>query len=232
MQSSNSGSDSNSKAADDQSVAMFTALAKDYRLGPRQFVPGYDQIHPMIVQLLDESLAAASSPTVLVLGAGGAVDPSEPMLASAKDFVKEDVAAERITWVNGYIYDAPLEHYAAATCLMTLHMIPDNGEKLETLKQIRSRLHPDAPLVVLDNCLDPQAKDYQLKLNRYKQFAINFGVPPEIANKITDQVDKQNRERKICISPAREEELFSLSGFKNCELFYAGLSWRGWVMRA
>ncbi|KAJ3208856.1 hypothetical protein HDU82_001827 [Entophlyctis luteolus] len=199
----------------------------------------------MIVQLLDESLAAASSPTVLVLGAGGgielkalatardswnfvAVDPSEPMLASAKDFVKEDVAAERITWVNGYIYDAPLEHYAAATCLMTLHMIPDNGEKLETL----NRLHPDAPLVVLDNCLDPQAKDYQLKLNRYKQFAINSGVPPEIANKITDQVDKQNRERKICISPAREEELFSLSGFKNCELFYAGLSWRGWVMRA
>jgi tRNA (cmo5U34)-methyltransferase len=30
------------------------------------------------------------------------------------------------------------------------------------------------------------------------------------------------------VSPARNEELLGASGFTKVELFYAGLSWRGW----
>ncbi|KAJ3135573.1 hypothetical protein HK100_002581 [Physocladia obscura] len=239
----------------DPSVALYTTLAKDYRAGPKDFVPGFSDIHRMVIQLLDEKLKHDQSPRVLVLGAGGglelkamaddreawtflAIDPSEPMLESAKSFVGASIAGSRVKWITGYIRDASAEVHDrcdAGTCLMTLHMIPDNASdegKLETLKQIRKRLAPNAPFVVLDNCMDPKDSNYLVLLNRYIQFAVGSGVPEDIVRKFADTLDKHARDRNITVSPEREEELFRLAGFTNCSLFYAGLTWRGWVMNS
>jgi tRNA (cmo5U34)-methyltransferase len=35
-----------------------------------------------------------------------------------------------------------------------------------------------------------------------------------------------------CVSPAREEALLAEAGFTGTELFFAGLSWRGWITYA
>lgn len=43
--------------------------------------------------------------------------------------------------------------FDAATCILILRLVPDDGAKLELLRQTRRRLKPAAPFVLVDQCL-------------------------------------------------------------------------------
>ncbi|HEU4753629.1 MAG TPA: methyltransferase, partial [Armatimonadota bacterium] len=215
--------------------------AARYAEGPRRVIPGFDTLHRMIAQLLEERVGAAAR--VLVLGAGGGlelcsfaaaqpgwsftgVDPSRPMLEQARAVLGD--RARRVEFVDGFISDAPPGPFDAATCLLTLHLIPDDGRKLETLRGIHERLTPGAPFAVVDNCIDTAAPDAEQQLQRYARFAIESGLEAE-------QMEKWKEVAKSTlglIGPAREEEILAEAGFTGTELFFAGLSWRGWITYA
>lgn len=211
-------------------------FVRRYADGPPRFVPGYATLHQLVGQLIEERVDETAQ--VLVLGAGGgleltalaraqprwsfaAVDPSAPMLELARRRVGD--AAERVTWITGEIEAAPRGPFDAATCLLTLHAIA-HDQKLPTLRALRRRLRDGAPFVIVDNCIGDEAPDHELQLARYATFARTCGVPAEELAQICTGVRQVIRG----LSPAAEEKLLAEAGFRSIELFYAGLSWRGW----
>ena len=212
-------------------------FVKRYAEGPGQFVPGYEVMQRMAAQLLAER--AGEDADMLVLGAGGGlelevfaalhpgwrftgVDPAAEMVRAGRDRLAAAGAAERVTWVEGYVQDAPEGPFDGATCLLTLHFVPDDGSKLETLRQLRTRLRPGAAFVLVDLCID--GPDAEFRRDRYATFALDSGADPE------DVAGTRQRLATVLrtVSAERDEALVREAGFSDVDLFYAGLSWRGW----
>jgi len=208
----------------------------------QQFIPGYTLMQRLTTQLLSEQVA--DDGCVLVLGAGGGleldlfcrlrpkwtfigIDPSAAMLDMAKTQLGE--RAHRVKWVEGYIADAPAKNCDGGSCLFTLHAIADYGIKLETLKEIRSRLKPGAPFIIADSSFDFHDSDIKDKQTmRYAQFAQDSGASETEIEQGLSMVEKL----ASTISPQREEALLHEAGFSQIELIFVALSWHGWVCRA
>lgn len=214
-------------------------IVRRYAQGPTAFVPAYEHMQRMAAQLIRERIGRTGN--VLVLGAGGGleleafaslspqwtfvgVDPAEEMLKAAKDRVLQAGVSERVDWHHGYIFDAPPGPFDAATCLLTLHFVPDDGAREQTLREIRQRLKPGAPFVLVDLCIDLASPDAAIALNRYREFALESGADLE---RVETTCGRLVNVLKL-VSAARDEALLGIAGFSQVELFYAGLSWRGW----
>ncbi len=220
-----------------------TTHAPSEMISRQRFVPGYDVLLQMCGQLIAEK--AGASGEILVLGAGGgleieafakraqawrflAIDPDKAMLDAARVRANACAATERVTWIEGLVFDAPPTQCDAAVCLLTLHFVADDGQKRATLEAVRARLKPGAPFCLVDLCVDKEAYDYDLRLARYQRFAEESGAPPEQASTTTERV----RNIINTVSARRDEQLLEAAGFAAIDLFYAGLSWRGWVATA
>lgn len=216
-------------------------FAARYVDGPKRFVPGHQDMLRMSTQLLAEETPDEAN--MLIVGAGGGielrhfaqaqpgwrftgVDPSSQMLAIARRTLGE--FSDRCDLVEGTINTAPSGPFDGASCLLTLHMIPDDGAKLATLQAIRSRLRPGAPFVVVDHCLDKSDPQFERKLGRYALFASDSGAPLEDVARACDGI----RQLVPMISREREAQLLAEAGFGDIEIFYAGLLWTGWSARA
>lgn len=211
-----------------------------YADGPRRFTPGLDAVHRMTALLLAEHTPVEGH--VLVLGAGGGlelkafaqaqpgwhftgVDPAGPMLDLAREAMGE--YAGRADLVEGYIDAAPIGPFDAATCLLTLHFL-DREERVPTLREIRRRMHPGAPLVVVHSSF-PQDEPARARwLARYAAFAVASGADPAQ----TEQARSAVATSLTLLSPEDDARCLGDAGFSEIELFYAAFTWRGWVCRA
>lgn len=211
-----------------------------YADGPRRFTPGIDAVHRMTAILLAEHAPADAH--VLVLGAGGGlelkaladaqrgwrftgVDPAGPMLELARDAMGEDM--NRVDLIEGYIDAAPAGPFDAATCLLTLHFL-DQAERTRTLRQMRQRMDPGAPLVVAHSSF-PQDEPYRTKwLARYAAYAVASGADPAE----TEQARAAVTSSLALLTPEEDEACLREAGFKSVEQFYSAFTWRGWVARA
>ncbi|MFN3727700.1 MAG: class I SAM-dependent methyltransferase [Allosphingosinicella sp.] len=211
-----------------------------YSEGPPRFTPGLDAVHRMTAILLGEH--APPDAHVLVLGAGGGlelkamadaqpnwrftgVDPAGPMLDLARDMVGADIG--RVELVEGYIEDAPQGPFDAATCLLTLHFL-DRDARVRTLREMRRRLKPGTPLVVVHSSF-PQDEPARTRwLSRYAAYAVASGADPEQ----TEQARAAVSASLALLTPREDEECLALAGFQAVELFYAAFTWRGWVATA
>jgi tRNA (cmo5U34)-methyltransferase len=153
------------------------------------------------------------------------------MLDAARARVNEIEQKPRVAWVDGYIFDAPQDLACdGATCLLTLHFVPDDGAKLATLKAVRQRLRKSAPFVLVDISLDTSAPAAEQWLQRYYRFGVDGGVDPEnMASAISEIRDRTNVH---AISPQRTEALLRDAGFAKSDMFYCAFAWRGWVAHA
>lgn len=213
----------------------------NYADGPRRFVPGMEALHRMTGLLLAER--APQDGRILVLGAGGGlelkamadahpgwtfvgVDPARAMLDLAANAVAPH--GDRVTLVEGYIDDAPEGPFHGATCLLTLHFL-DEPSRLDTLRAIRWRLRPGAPLVVAHASFpqEPRAERSDW-LARYASFAVSSGADPDKVEKARTAVDASLN----MLPPERDEASLRDAGFTDVRLFYAAFTWRGWVSYA
>lgn len=214
------------------------AAVSDYvRETPRK-VPGLADLHKMAALLLAEQTPSVAD--VLVVGAGGGleiramaemqpdwrftgVDPSPAMLDVARQTTSP--YAERTRLIHGTAVDAPAGSFDGAVCLLTLHFL-DWHERLETLPEIRRRLKPGGVFVAAHHTeVDGQA---DLWLTRSATFAAGPNSEPGQA----EASAKAMAERLPLLSPRQEEACFREAGFQQPSLFYAALSFRGWVMTA
>jgi len=212
--------------------------ARTYADRPRKIIPGFDGLHRIMAQLLLET----SPERTLVLGGGGglelktlisalpegrfcAVDPAAEMIAQGRAYLGDPASVD---WVEGYIFDAPEGPFDAATCLLTLHFVPDDGAKLETLKAIRARLKPNAPFVIAHLSIDKNDPASGRRFDRYLKFGSDSDMDPTVLKEAHERV----RTHLNCVGPARDEELLREAGFQGVEPVFRGLYWCGWVAYA
>ena len=204
-------------------------------------MPGYPSMLKMTGLLIGESVPEDAS--VLVVGAGGGlelrhlaiqaprwrfvgVDPAPTMLELARDHAA--AAGDRLTLIEGTVDAAPDGPFDAATCILVLGLIADDGSKATTLAGIRRRLKPAAPFVLVDHCLDRSAVDFELRLDRYAGYALANGVDAQIVAAARAAISVN----PCMVAPERNERLLAQAGFREVEVFYVGMAWRGWISRA
>ncbi|MBI1751506.1 MAG: class I SAM-dependent methyltransferase [Acidobacteria bacterium] len=213
------------------------AAVARYAEGPPRLVPGFADLQRMALLLLAES--AGESSRILVLGSGGGLELK--VFAEAKPhwtFVGIDPSAEmnrlalatlgplasRIELRDGYIDAAPEGPYDGATCLLTMHFMP-REERRKTLSEIHRRLKPGAPLVVAHHSIPAGLHERDRWLSRYAAFAASSGIDPDKAAAGSAAIGS----KLPILSPEEDVELLGESGFDGISLFYAGLTFRGWV---
>ena len=228
--------DLNANFVDPQRVAQYL----DH--GPPAFAPGHGGLLQMIGVLLGE--VVPDDGTVLVVGAGGGletrylagvapgwrfvgVDPARAMLDLARA-VAGPAAGDRLTLIEGTVIDAPAGPFDAATCVLVLGLIADDGGKLSTLTEVRRLLKPGAPFVLVDQCIDLAAPDAPRRLDRYARYALASGVPAETVANARAAVGAST----TMVPERRDVALLEQAGFHDTELFYAGMAWRGWITYA
>lgn len=204
-----------------------------------QRVPGFADLHRMAMLLLAEHAPEAAD--ILVLGAGGGlelkafaeaqpdwrfvgVDPARAMLDLAHSALGPCLA--RVRLVHGLIGDAPPGPFDGAACLLTLHFL-EEAERLHTLRELRGRLAPGAPLVIAHHSY-PANENAARWLTRSAAFANRSGIDFAHASASGAAM----AQRLPVLSAAEDEALLAQAGFSGIALFYAGFSFRGWVARA
>lgn len=208
-----------------------------YAEGPVRQVPGFAGLQLMARLLLAERVPDDGE--VLVLGAGGGlelkafadaqpgwrfcgVDPSAEMLSLARATLGADAA--RVDFREGYIDSAPPGPFDGATCLLTLHFIPED-ERRRTIAAVHRRLKPGAPFVVAHHSVPRGEAERDAWLARYAAFAAASGIPAANTRNAAAAIG----ERLPLLSPDEDEALLRAAGFADVSLFYAGFTFRGWV---
>lgn len=208
--------------------------ARSYADRTPSLVPGFADLHRMTSMLLAERVPPKGR--VLVLGAGGGlelraladdhphwtfdgVDPSADMLRAAQQIAGPHSA--RIHLHQGYIDTAPEGPFDGGVCLLTLHFVP-REHRLHTLREIHRRLAPGAPFAVAHISF-PQAEPYRsIWAARHVAFA---GMDKARTNDAITAI----KTRLSILSPEEDETMLREVGFTDVSLFYAGLSFRGWI---
>lgn len=205
---------------------------------PRK-VPGFQDLHRMAMILLAEHASEAAD--ILVVGAGGGlelkafaeaqphwrfvgVDPAAEMLDLAHRILGP--SRSKVELLRGYIDDVPTRPFDGATCLLTLHFLPKD-ERLRTLQEIYRRLRPGAALVVAHHSI-PEDGDFAKWFARSAAFSRGPSANSDQALASISSV----AQRLPVLSSTEDEALFREAGFSDVALFYAGLSFRGWVALA
>jgi len=200
-------------------------------------VPSLRDLHRMVSLLLAEKVP--KNGRVLVLGAGGGlelsamaglnpswrfdgVDPSPQMLDQARAVTQD--FADRITFHEGYIEDAPKGPFDGATCLLTLHFLP-REERTRTLRDICRRLRPSAPLAIVHHSFPNDDAGTDKWLARFANY-IATSEMGDAGNGINVEAMK---ERLPVLSPEQDVSVLQEAGFSQIELFYAALTFRGWI---
>lgn len=218
-------------------------VAGKYDRGIRMTALGYEALHDMARSLLRLDLGEGAR--LLIVGAGtGAeilglaekeptwsftgVDPSPDMTAVARRRVAESGLADRADLRVGYLHDLPTSQpYDAATALLVMHFLPDDGRKLELLRSISERLHPGAPLVLADLHGDETSASFA-------RFLAAWRLRQRAAGMEEKDVEEMFRDLRAVVRFVPEERIVALmreAGFDGVERFYNALLFGGWIAR-
>ncbi|WP_020533165.1 class I SAM-dependent methyltransferase [Flexithrix dorotheae] len=199
------------------------------------WIPNYRYFMSIVPQLLND----VDEKNLLVAGCGTGneilefgeelsswnitgVDPSIEMLNQAKEKLK---AYPNVKLINSRIDQLPEDvYFSAATLLLVLHFLPDNGNKLSLLKDIQKRLKPNATFVILDITGERQPLENNLKI-------LKKLLPDSV-----DEAQKQMRVNRILteleiISENRLSELLREAGFEEPTRFFQSSIYVGWITR-
>lgn len=209
----------------------------------RRTIFGYEALFPMVLALLQTRLGEAAQ--VLVVGSGtGAelltfgrrmpgwtftgVDPSEQMIRMSRANIEQAGIAGRVRLHAGTVQGLPAgEKYDAATSILVMHLLADNGAKLDFLQSIADRLKPGASLVLVDHHGDPQSAEFRDLLAGWQNYQVLMGLPSQQA----DTVLAQAKQTQHFISESRTLALLGQAQFGNVERFFTGFLTAGWLAR-
>lgn len=215
------------------------AIVANYAESTPRKVPGFADLHRMTMLLVAER--APETAEILVVGAGGGlelrafaeaqphwrfvgVDPSAEMLDLARRMLGP--LQSRVELQQGYVDVAPTRLFDGATCLLTLHFL-SRHERRHTLREVHRRLKPGSALVVAHHSI-PADGDFARWFARSVAFAGWSNADIDRASAAAATM----AERLPVLSSDDDEAILGEAGFSDVALFYAGLSFRGWVATA
>ncbi len=217
-------------------------MAANYEKVVRLFIPGYEATFDMARVFLELSLPEQAE--VLVVGARGGkelitfgaartgwrfvgVDPSAQMIEAAGEKVKQHGLSERVELVQGLAHELRADKlFVAATCILVMHFVPDDGAKLDLLKQIPRRLKPHAKLVLVDGCEDVGLEQFKLFFEAYRQHAELAGATAEYLELAVKNIN----EYLHVVPQERLRAFLREAGFSGVFKFYTALWFRGWFI--
>lgn len=155
------------------------------------------------------------------------VDPSAEMLSIARKKMAESGSGCKAHLFQGYTHDLPdTDLYDAATCILVMHFLPDDGTKLQLLESISSRLKSGAPLILVDGFGDRNSTEYECNLSAWKTFVVAMGVDPEI---VGDGFSNQILKRLQFVPEERIVSLLDEAGFEKPARFFTSFLYGGWI---
>lgn len=150
------------------------------------------------------------------------IDPSPDMIKQAHEKLKDH---KNVKVIEGLLTDLDVtKKYGAATLLLVLHFLTDDGEKLNLLKGIADRLTPGALFVMLDITGD----EIQIKRNlEILRLLLPDGLDEEQVNNRLLRIEKDLH----YVSEKRLSELCTEAGFEPPLRFFQSAIYVGWLTK-
>jgi tRNA (cmo5U34)-methyltransferase len=209
--------------------------ATGYNQFVETWIPNYNYFMSKLPGLLNET----KNKNLLVVGCGTGneievftqspepwkitgVDPSPDMMKQAREKVGNN---SNVRLIEGVVADLDIESkFGAATLLLVLHFLDDDGEKLNLLRDISNRLETHAPFVMLDVTGDSNQIKGNLNILRLL-------LPPGLD---AEQVESRLNRIEKDLHPASEKritELFIEAGFEAPLRFFQSAVYMGWISK-
>lgn len=231
---------------DDPSTRKFDrSRAEEFEKQSRIALAGYEACHELAACMLAASLVAGRPARILVVGIGGTaqevaaaaplerawrfvgVDPSEPMLATARARLETLGLADRAELHLGTLDDLPQRpEFDAATLIGVLHHLPGDDAKASILRAVAARLKPGAPLVLAGNHY-AYASQPLLLAAWGERWRMNGATPAQVEAKLGKILEGAD-------PPHSEAAVFALldaAGFVEPLRFFSSLFWGAWIAR-
>jgi tRNA (cmo5U34)-methyltransferase len=207
----------------------------------RQFTAAYEPMFTMAYSCLRSMVK--DDARLLIVGAGTGmeictfgphsprwdltgVDPSGDMLAIAKKKIDDKRLSNPINLFKGYVHDLPeTPDYDAATCILVMHFLPDDGSKLRLLESIGRRLKKGSPFILVDGSGVKDSEPFNRTVSAWKAFAATQGVDTRLVEESFSGILK----RLQFVPEERIEKLLCEAGFGKPSRFYTGYLYGGWV---
>ena len=206
----------------------------------KKIIPAYDALYELTRHLLREKIGDRAK--ILVAGAGTGkelidysrtntnwlitgFDPSEKMLSIAKRKITAASLQNKISLVPGLIDDVAETAFDAATAILVMHFLPDDGSKLRFLQGMATRVKQGATIAIVDIEGEPGSNAYQTLNNAWKNQQLSARNDPE---RVFEEF--QTREKEVhCIAPTRMESLLKEAGFFDIILYFKAYLFGGYL---
>lgn len=202
------------------------------------YIPFYRGVMSCLPSLINQNIVGEEEP-ILVVGCGTGnellelsqayptwklegIDPSPEMVAQARKKLNDHT---NVRLINGYVNDLPTPpQYRAATMLLVLHFVPDNGAKLALLRDLAERMLPGAPLILMDI--------FGSSVELISNLSTLLAMMPPTSNpaKVTNRL-KTLPDRIEYISEHRLTSLLLEAGFRLPQRFFQAAIYGGWITR-
>ncbi|MFA6497980.1 MAG: class I SAM-dependent methyltransferase [Desulfurivibrionaceae bacterium] len=207
----------------------------------RRIVPGYEAMHDLSLNLLYSHFPSQAN--ILVAGAGTGqeaiscaqanpswqitgVDPTEKMLSVARIHVEDLNLYDRVQLHLGWVKDLQSNlHFDAATSILVMQFIPDDGGKREYLQEISSRMKSGGKFIIIDLVGDKKSTEFEVVLSTWKARQLRMGEDAEEVQKDFAHIVSDIQ----FISESRMNNLLQEVGFKNIYKFFQAYLFCGWV---
>lgn len=220
--------------------------ATQYDLDIRKAIPGYESLHDMSYSLLQTSLSVSAK--LLIVGSGTGmelinysklnlewsltgVDPSPEMMAIAQSELINQELQKRVDLHTGYVNSLPeTEPMDAATLILVMHFLPDDGAKLQLLKDIAQRLKLGAKFIIVDLYGD-KSLPYFTQLRKAWQTLYFSKLDNESRAKAEANFETSIDNSIFFVTEARIIELLQAAGFSQITKFYNAFLFGGWIAK-
>jgi tRNA (cmo5U34)-methyltransferase len=202
--------------------------------------PGYEQLPLLLLSYLRTRLGSRAHLLDVGCGTGDTlavfaahqpewsfvgVDPAEPMLELARRKINALGVEDRVALMHGTVSALPNEpRFDAATCILVEHLQPDDGSKLQLLKEIQRRISSGGWLVLLGLHGDLSTAAAQNALEAWLEFVALQGLPKTTQDNVRHRATVEDS----LVSEQRIQELLEGAGFVNVERIYQVELLGGW----
>lgn len=149
------------------------------------------------------------------------VDPSPEMIIQAKQKLRD---YSQVKLVQGEVSNLQTGKFGAATLLLVLHFLKDDGSKLKLLRQMAAQLLSGSPLILLD--ITGQGETFKSNLNILRSMLSPELDRDEVAQRLT-RIEHELHH----ISEERLGSLVAEAGFEKPVRFFQTAVYMGWITR-